>query len=252
MIEYGSQKRNAHKIVEHPIISDTAQGGAINRVIEVTTEMSKIFPDGHAAAEFFKDHYGHAGRKFIDAIKDAGVDKVKEMQRYYEKLLMKDKDRLQKQCISMSLILTADTLASGYIFEDSNALTIEDVAKFIKKESDISEDEKCLEYLYGEIMKNQRKFRTEENKEPYPEVWGRILDDENRVYIIKGIFEKLLRDAGHSPKSFARWAETKGLINRSKDRYTRKVKVIPGVNKTVWCLDLKWADELDGFDEIVD
>lgn len=237
---------------EHPIISDTAQGGAINRVIEVTAEMSKIFPDGHAAAEFFKDHYGHAGRRFIDAIKDAGVDKIKEMQRYYEKLLMEDKERLQKQCISMSLILTADTLASGYIFEDSNALTIEDVAKFIKKESDISEDEKCLEYLYGEVVKNTQKFSTDGNKEPYPEVWGRILDDENRVYIIKGIFEKLLRDAGYSPKSFVRWAESKGLINRSKDRYARKVKVMPGVNKTVWCLDLKWADELDEFDEIID
>lgn len=236
---------------EHPIISDTAQGGAINRVIEVTTEMSKIFPDGHAAAEFFKGHYGHAGRRFVDAIKDAGIDKVKEMQRYYEKMLMEDKDRLQKQCISMSLILTADTLASGYIFEDSNALTTEDVAKFIKKESDISEDEKCLEYLYGKIVENQGRFVTDESSSAYPEVWGRISERENRVYIIQSTFERIIRDAGYSPKSFSRWADAKGLIKHEKNRNYRSVRIIPG-GKPIRVFDIEWKDNLDDFDEIPD
>ena len=235
---------------EHPIVSDAAQGGAINRVIEVQVGDTNIFEDGHSTAEFFKNNYGHIGKMFIDAIKDIGFDEVRRIQRTFESILMEDEDRLQKQCISMSLILAADSIASAYIFKDGMELNVGDVVPYIKKSSDISEDEKCLEFIYGEIIKNQNRFRSHDNASPYPEVWGRIVEETNRVYIIKGIFDKLLKDAGYSPKAFTRWAETKGLIERSSDRYARKVKVIPEVGKTVWCVDLKWEDDLDGFSEI--
>jgi uncharacterized protein (DUF927 family) len=235
---------------EHPMLSDNAQGGAINRVIDVVTDREKIFEDGHDIAEFLKSNFGHAGPLFVDAVKEMGIDEVRALQRTYEKVLIGKTDRLQKQCISMSLIIAADIIATQYIFKDDKALTIDEIEKYIKKESDISEDEKCLEYLYGRIVANINRFVVDNESDGYPETWGRIDENLNRVYIIKGIFDKLCYDEGYDPRSFLQWASIHHKIKRGNNSgYQRKIR-IGRSKKAIWSIDLEWKDDLNDFDEI--
>lgn len=205
-------------------------------------------------AEFLKGNYGHAGKLFVDQVKSMELENILFLQRGFESELMRDPDRLQKQCISASLILTADTIASDAMFKDGRQLTCDDIGDYIKKTTDISEDEKCLEYIYEKIAGNMNHFVTAHNEEfeQITEVWGRIDEKENRAYIIKNVFERMLGEIGYSPKSFLAWADSNGLIWSDADRPNyKRARIYPGSKRVrTVALYMGYGDELDGFTEV--
>lgn len=66
---------------ETPINTLGAGAGAVNRVIEIEcTSAHKVVQDGHAAAQAFRTHYGHAGREFVQQLLQPGaLDKAKAL-----------------------------------------------------------------------------------------------------------------------------------------------------------------------------
>ena len=246
---------------EHPLVTEQAQGGAINRVLEVECDPGKLFEDGHEMAEFFKENYGFGGRIFVDELKKIGKKYLKVQQNYFfEKLVSENPDALQRQCHSWSAIILADQIMDATVFHDGAALTTEEIAPYIKSTTDVSENEKCLEYLYEKVAANESRFVHAGNKfaETPLEVWGRIDMDEddpasNMVYIIKNVFEKLCKDGNFSAQAFITWAKLHDKIVCSSDRpYKRKRINGNGSSKPVWALALKYSDPLDDFEEIVD
>ncbi|WP_313132610.1 DUF927 domain-containing protein [Anaerocolumna sp.] len=53
---------------EHSLVTETMQGGAVNRIIDVEMGDGYIFENGNYIVETIKQNYGFCGTKFIDAI----------------------------------------------------------------------------------------------------------------------------------------------------------------------------------------
>ena len=84
-----------------------------------------IYCDPQATVETLKKNYGYAGKDFVDVIKDMDPAELREMQRRIQSEIHDD-EKMQKQSISLLIILTADRIATDYLFKDGQYLSIEE------------------------------------------------------------------------------------------------------------------------------
>lgn len=247
---------NWHNVIltsgENPITDSSAQAGAINRVIEVTAGYERIFSDGFKIAETLKENYGFAGKEFVEAIKCMHKLDNKSVSAMQAAFLQEinSKEKMQKQAISMSVILTADQLATDFIFLDGKSLTVDEVDEFIKSESEVSENERCLEFINGEVMRNINKFVTNSNECENTDIMGRFADEidvktgerESRVYIIANAFDQMCKAGNFSAGSFRRWASVKGISKHRQGKLT-DFKRIKRYEKALNVINLPWKLE---------
>lgn len=211
-----------------------SQGGAINRILELEAG-ENIFTDPQEAVEIFKRHYGHAGKRFVKIIQSIGVDEVKEIQSQLQKELYQD-GKMQKQSISLSIILTADRIATDHLFRDGAYITIDEAKELLVDKNELSENERCYQYLLDKIGMNSQRFDADTKVEK----WG-ILEPEHAVIYVQA-FKELCKDGGYSDKSFLSWASRKGVIQAQDGRFT-KLKKING--KPVRCIFLRLNEFID-------
>lgn len=242
--ELGIRRENNWKNVmicngERPLSSYVSQGGAINRILEVEAK-DHIFPDPQEAVEVFRKNYGHAGRQFVKIIKEMGVDEIRRMQQEIQKEVYKE-DKMQKQSISLSIVLTADKIVTDYMFHDGEYIDLEAAMEVLVDHNELSEHERCYRFLLDKISMNNQRFDAETKVEK----WGAIEDGYAVIYC--QAFKELCSSGGFSDKAFLSWADKNGVIQTSGGRLT-KLKKING--KPIRCVFLKlneFEDE-DGFE----
>lgn len=105
------------------------QGGAINRILEVECG-EKVYENPQRTAETVKKNYGIAGKRFVEIVKELGTERIREIQNEFQKKLF-NMDKMQKQSISLSIVLTADKIATDYIFKDEQYISIDDARKVL-------------------------------------------------------------------------------------------------------------------------
>lgn len=200
---------------ESPIITDQLQGGAINRLLEYEMDEGDIFPDGQSAATLLKNNYGFIGKEFIDILNKIGLDKVTELQQECFGAIKNEKYE-DKQLRSLSAILTADLIATQFIFKDGKQLSFADVEKCLTDKNTLSENERCYEYLISECDINSTKFLTSNFEEYRGEVWGKYhIDPATKAgffAIHTNVFKRLCSNGGYSHKAFIAWALKKGIL----------------------------------------
>ena len=101
---------------ERPLNGYVSQGGAINRILEVEA-MDNIFTDPQKTAATLKQNFGYAGKEFIGILKNLGVEKIRKIQQDMQRKIYDD-EKMQKQSISLSVVLTADQIVTDYLFQD--------------------------------------------------------------------------------------------------------------------------------------
>lgn len=232
---------------EHSLISETMQSGAINRVIDVECENKDIYADAPGVANVVRKNYGHAGRMFIEKIKEIGFEEIQKIQKYYfDTLIQMAKDtgneKEQKQVIPMAVVLTADELAEKYIFKDGVRLDIKTCFNLLKNKNDVSEGIRAYNFLIETIGSNSFRFRDPEDSEDMNiERWGKYIE-ENKVAIIGKHFDRIIAEAGSQTKSFLSWAKSMGIIEMDKNNPKKNVsyggtKLRSVVIQTDWGLD---------------
>ena len=225
---------------ERPLTSYVTQGGAINRVLEVECG-EKIYLDPQHTVDILKRNYGFAGKEFIQAVKALGADKVREMQKGFQEILQDD-EKMQKQAIALSIVLTADRIADECLFRDGNVISLEEAKKVLVDREELSDNERCYQYILGEIAINATKF----DPTSLTEHWGVI--ENGYAIIYNNVADAICKKGGFSKKSFLSWADKKGLIQTQAGNMT-KVKKISG--SSVRCVWLKLDDGIkkdkDGF-----
>lgn len=208
---------------EAPLNGYVNQGGAINRILEINAD-KKLFNDPQHVCEVVRGNYGFAGKKFIDALKKIGDDKIKglfkETQKEIEKVAP---EKMQKQVISLAAVLTADRIATDYIFKDKKYLEINDSLKVLIDPSELSVNERGYEEIVSIINQNISRFNPNINIEQ----WG-VQDAVNKdlVYIYPAAFENLCKQAHVSKKSFCDWAIKRGYLEPDSKGNAQKVKKI--------------------------
>lgn len=226
---------------ERPLNSYVSQGGAINRVLEIECG-EKVYHDPQQTAEIIKQNYGFAGHEFVQVLKDIGMEKVMEIQQEIQRQIHDD-EKMQKQSISLSIVLTADRLITDYLFQDGKYINFEDAKKVLVDQNDISDNERCYRYLQDKIAMNGQRFDADTKVEK----WGIIENGHAIIYC--QAFKELCKTGGFSEKSFLSWADKKELIQTQGDRLT-KVKKVEG--NPVRCVFLKLNDLIDseGFETV--
>ncbi|NCU43803.1 DUF927 domain-containing protein [Candidatus Saccharibacteria bacterium] len=227
---------------ERPLSSYVTQGGAINRILEIECG-ENVFENPQETSNLVKQNHGFAGKEFVGILKKLGVDEVRRIQNDFQKQLFDD-EKMQKQSISLSIILTADKIATEHIFKDGQSISLEEAKQVLIDRNELSDNERCYQYILSDIAINSAKF---DPGSPTAEKWGAI--EGGYAIIYNNVFDAICRKGGFSRKSFLSWAGRKGIIQTQGSRMS-KVKRFEGSVKR--CIFLKLDDETDEEEEFVE
>ena len=220
---------------ERPLTSYVNQGGAINRILEIECG-EKVYEDPQQTADTLKQNYGFAGKDFVEVIKAMGADAVREIQKDFQQQLFDD-EKMQKQSISLSIILTADKIATDALFKDGQYISIDEAKKVLIDRNELSDNERCYRYIMDKVAMNGMRFDADTNCEK----WGVIRD-----YVDKDAFkgkyavfypqslDELCKIGGFSKIAFLSWANKKSLLSHSAGKNTKPTKINGTVCKCVW------------------
>nr|DAY24237.1 MAG TPA: active helicase ring shaped helicase [Caudoviricetes sp.] len=228
---------------EKPLTSYVNQGGAMNRILEISCD-GYIFEDPRLTASVAKNNYGYAGRDFIKILKEIGVEGLMEIQKGFLDKLDND-EKMQKQSLSLSIVLTADKIATDYIFKDGECIDIEEAKQVLIDKNELSDNERCYRFILDKVAMNPARF---DPRNEVVERWG-IIEDGYAV-IISTVMSELCKQSGFSRVSFLKWANDKNLLLTNKGR-TDSLKKFNGT--PVRCIKLKLSDNSDlssGFEQI--
>ena len=224
---------------ERPLTSYVSQGGAINRILEIECG-EKVFQDPQYTAELLKKNYGFAGKRFVQIIKSMDINELREMQQDIQRKIFSI-DKMQKQSISMSIILLADRIATDHIFYDGEYISLDEAESVLVDRNEVSEHERCYHYLLDKINMNRQRL----DGTAATEQWG-IIEDGYAILYPQAVKE-LCRQGEYSYKAFLTWADRQGIIQTDGKNHT-KLKKIGG--KPVRCIFMNMNEfqDRDGFE----
>lgn len=228
---------------ERPLQSYVSQGGAINRILEVDCGATDIYADPQKTTSILKANYGHAGKQFVEIVKTIGVDEIKRIYQEFCKKLFSE-NKMQKQSMALAVVLTADKIATEYIFMDKCYISLDEAKGTLVDKNMISDNERCYQYLLDKVAMNSVRFDGTSGIEK----WGIV--EDSYAYFYPQAFEDLCKAEGFSKKSFLLWADRKRLILTEKGR-TTKTKKICGKSYRCVVLKLEPVDD-DGFMKVED
>lgn len=229
---------------EDPIISGSAGGGAVNRVIEIECFTGqKVIEDGPRISASLKRNFGWAGRKFVESLysSEEMLEHVRKVYREYYEGLNKS-GSTDKQSLAAAAILTADELATAWIFDDDMDLTVSEIAEFLASRESVSAGARAYEWILDWISENQNHFYWGGN-EPVGSTYG--MYDDDFAYINPKSIRDALNDAGFNYKSTMSYLRTKGLLlARSSNEFTKSKRFPDGTNTgKLWIRLRNEADE---------
>ena len=221
---------------ERPLNSYVNQGGAINRILEIECS-EKIFDNPQETVNIVKENYGFLGKDFIEVIKNIDMQELEKIRSDFQKKLNENPNVMQKQSISLSIILTADKIAEEYIFHDGVTINPTDYENALSSIEEVSDNERCYEFLLDKISMNDNRFNPNIDN---IEKWG-ITEPGYAVFFVQA-FKDLCKSGGYNAKSFLSWADRKGIIDTQGDSKS-KVKKIDG--KSYRCIFLRTDVDLE-------
>ncbi len=218
---------------EMPITHESIGGGAINRIIEIECK-EKLFSNPTEILEGIRSNYGHAGKIFVELLDTP--DSRKDAKEVYEKFYQELKDGItEKQAMAAALILTADHLATKWIFCDGMALKPADILPYLKSIDSVDTGKRGYEYVYGFCVENSGKFKKDADV-----CYGKMTEDE--LVVIGTVFNRICNDGGYNPDAVIGWLDKEGVLIKGKDGKNRKQVKINGYNTRCVCIDLTKGD----------
>ena len=203
---------------ENPISEFADSGGAINRIIEIEC-CEDIYENPAEINSTVMKNYGFAGRVFVGNLKKFTPDELKEMKSEIEKGF-DGYNFPAKQVMAISTLLLADKLATDFIFKDGRELTVEDVVDIPTRKKDVSEGQRCYEFIIESLSVYGQHFDAQFSCDQ----WGfKETPDEHGdvyVYFYPKPLENLLKNNGFSRKAFSAWAINRELIKHTGKRDT--------------------------------
>ena len=230
---------------ESPIVSGSAGAGAVNRVIDIEcTAGSAVITEGQRIANALKQNYGHVGRTFVEKIysSDEWLDTIRDLyQDFYKELC--SGDSTEKQAMAAAAILTADTVATQLFFKDGMALTVKDIRDFLASKEAVSAGNRAYNWLCDWVAANVNHFNSDQSA-AVGETYGVLEGD--MAYIIRGVFDRVIQDAGFSASATLSYLRNNRLIEvrPGKGKGYTKTKRIGGTTPQCIWLRLNGSDDI--------
>lgn len=237
---------------EQPILSYQSGGGAVNRVIEIDVKDEKLFPDPRGVLALIRENYGHAGKRFVDALNRPGaLDMAKTYMDTMLKALLEG-GATDKQALSAALILTADMLADTFLFDGEGwLLTAKDIAPFLADRAATDQNKRAYAWVCDFVATHPNQFEPQADGTYKGECWGKI-DVSGAALIIHSVLKKAMEQEGYSFESFKSWGRREGVITPGwggKNVSKARLPVPAGVANCMRILLNKNEDEGEFADE---
>ena len=234
--------------IERPLASETMRGGAINRILDFEMEDGSIFKNGNKVVSIINQNYGFAGPIFVELIKEMPLEELRDMQEEYLRKIndtAKDKgvEKEEKQAIPLSVLLTADKLATDNIFKDGIYLDFERCVDTLKNKGDVNENERAYEFILSEISININKFEPDDDGNYRGECWGKI--EDGTAIIISSAFDRICDKGNFSRKGFLRWAAKNNKIVCDNKGNPTKTSRFNGMSPR--CIWVKVPEDMEDF-----
>jgi hypothetical protein len=133
-------------------------------------------------------------------------------------------DTTEKQAMAAAIILTADQLATDWIFKDGRELTVSELGEFMKSKASVSLSERGYEIMCDWVAENSSQFQpVVEHGEHY----GVIEDDV--AIINRSVFNRVCQENSISPKALLSSLKVQGKLVLGAKGYdkTKKIDNIP-------------------------
>lgn len=237
--------------IERPLASETMRGGAINRILDFEMEEGSIFKNGNKVVSLISDNYGFAGRLFVQAVQQMGFDAIREIQQgFLEQIVQvakgKGQEKEEKQTIPLSVMLTADKIATDIIFKDGIYLDIDRCVDALKNKGEVSENDRAYEFIMSEISININKFEPDDDGNYKGECWGCI--ENGYAIILVNAFNRMCERGSFSNKGFLSWAaKNKLILQDSGGKNTRNKRFGQSNPRCVWLKMESGLTDTDGF-----
>lgn len=243
---------------ERSLISESMQGGAVNRIIDVEIEDKDLFEDGNKSSKLFRNNYGFCGREFVDVIQNIGFDELNKMAEDKVKYLKeiaksKNQEKEDKQIFPMALILLADQIATDHLFKDEIYLDANQCCDLLKNKGEVSEHRRAYDYIKDMISVQAFHYADsiDDAVNGNVEFYG-YWENESTVVIIRSIFDRILEQGGFQSRAFLAWAKKNNLVECDKEGSpTKPIRIKGNLNR---CVVLKLGDleeeKQDIYDEI--
>ena len=231
---------------ESPIFGNSAGAGAVNRVIDIEcTSGDAVIKDGQRISGLLKQNYGWAGPVFVEKLY-ASEKTLEDVRKVYSDNFqeLRQGDSTEKQAMAAAAILTADFLASVWIYQDDQetVLTAEEIGKFLASRDAVSAGKRAYDWLCDWVASNVNHFYHGEYA-PISENYGIL--EYGRAYINRGVFNRAISDAGFSGSATLSYLKSNHLIETKGKGYT-KCKRVGGVRTE--CVVLTLASDDDSGD----
>ena len=205
---------------ETPIVKETDGEGALNRVFEIECYSGqKVVEDGHRTANILKANYGYAGKMFVEKLmEDGAVDRARLMyEQFYSDCIQSD--TTEKQAMAASAILVADALATEWIFQDHNALILDDIAEYLKTKERVSLLDRGYDMLCDWVSINANKLKGLD-ADSKGECFGIIDEATNVAYIVRKKFADVCAEFALDERGMLSHLRTKGLLHLTTKGYS--------------------------------
>ena len=229
---------------ETPIVKDTDGEGALNRVLEIECYAdNKVIRDGHRTANALKANYGWAGKMFIEKLmEDVNPENMMESVKakvspIYEDFYVQctNSDTTEKQAMAAAAILTADKLATEWIIQDGNALTLSEIGEYLKTKERVSLMERGYDVLCDWVAVNANRMKGYQSDD-LGAVYGLI--DGGVAYIIRSVFNQICAENAIDSKGILSHLRSKNLIEVAEKGFTKAKYMGRGQSPHCVCLKL--------------
>lgn len=233
---------------EEPITKANSGGGSKNRVIEIFID-GKLVDDGHYVSSVVQDHYGFAGRKFVEYIQSVEMEELTSRYReLFEEICQMD--TTDKQAMAMACLLLADELAVKLFFGEEVPLKVSQIQDCLQKTQEVDVADRAYQMVINWAGKNTVRFDDPRDSDSANrgEVWGRL--DGNILAVNRDVLVEFLDRSGIDYTAVSRkWAKNGQLRKTPQGKFAHSDRVY-GIRMSTVKLVLKDEEEgnpLDGF-----
>lgn len=229
---------------ESPITSTSSGGGAVNRVIDIECITGEaVITDGPRISSALKQNYGFAGRMFVEKLyeKEANLDIVREIYNDNAKELRAG-NSTEKQAMAAAAIITADQMATTWIFKDGMELTIKDIQDFLASKEAVSAGKRAYDWVCDWVASNYNKFVKDGETLPPGDIYGKL--EGETAYIIKSTFRKALEDASFSESATLSYLKANKLIETRGRAFTKDKRITKELRRECVVLHTSWTADV--------
>ena len=221
---------------EGRIDKDWSTGGSKGRVVSLENEEKpEYWDDLDTITDFFENNYGHAGRKFIKMLQKIGLDKVKKMYNGIHRILRKaakQHGKMSRHAANVAFLVTADRIATKYIFRDGVKISLEEALSLMSDEKEVNQPARFYNTLVDTVFQNAGKFEGLTGVNDIKgEYWGIYLKDDSHdgknvktVSFIPKILNQLAKDADMDTTLFTSYLKKNNLLIADADGNRNQTK----------------------------